>query len=164
MRDIEIQRRFAITNFLEATGNPKEKFFLKWWNRDSFFDDEVQIVLLERLPPDINTAPWDALAYPIQAWSDADNFRLTRLEQSFEMGCIKDWTCGNDSQWFVSLMAALDSYYKRRAEAHKNPKRTVDKVEHWRTQRYFRETSQLALPKAEATQLNAKIRKIREFA
>ena len=164
MNDLEKLRSEAIARFLEVTGASGEKFFLKWWQRDSFFDDEVQTVLLERLSPDLNAAPWEALAYPIQAWSDADNFRLTRLEQSFEMACIKEWACGIDSQWFVRLMSALDSYYSRRAEAFKNPKRTLDKVERWRTEHYFRETSQIALPKAEATRINAEIRKIREAA
>jgi len=164
MNDLNKSRSEAIARFLEITGEPVEKFFLKWWQRDSFFDDEVQAVLLERLPTDINAAAWEALAYPIQAWSDADNFRLTRLETSFEIACIKEWTCSIDSQWFVRLMSALDSYYRRGAEAFNNPKRTLDKVERWRTERYFRETSQLALPKAEATHINAKIRKIREAA
>lgn len=164
MNDLEAKRQFEIALFLEVTGDPKEKFFLKWWGRDSFFDDEVQAVLLERLPPDVNAVPCEALDYPIQAWSDADNFRLTRTENSFEMGCIKDWFCSPDSHWFVRLTSALDSYYRRRAEAFKNPKRTLDKVERWRTERYFRETSQLAVPKAEATRINAEIRKIREAA
>lgn len=161
MTDLEAKRRFEIHLFLTVTGEPKEKFFLKWDGRDSFFDDEVQAVLLERLPSDVFSAPWEALAYPIQAWSDADNFRLTRMEQSFDLGCIKDWTCANDSQWFVRLMSALDSHFRRRAEAFKNPKRTLDKVLQWRFERYFRETSQVAVPKAEATHINARIREAR---
>jgi hypothetical protein len=162
MTDLETKRRFEIHLFLTVTGEPKEKFFLKWDGRDSFFDDEVQAVLLERLPPDVFSVPWEALAYPIQAWSDADNFRLTRMEQSFEMGCIKDWLCHADSHWFVRLTSALDSHFRRRAEAFKKPTRALDRVLKWRYERYFRETSQMAQPKAEATITNARIQKIRE--
>ena len=155
-------RKKVIALFLERTGDPKEKFFLKWWGRESFFDVEVQKVLLERLPPDVNTAPGDALNHPIQAWSHADNFRMTGRDESFEVNYIKEWLCSPDSQWFVRLMAALDSYNSRRTASFNNPKRTLDKVLRWRDARYLQETSQLAVPKWEATKINAEIKKTRE--
>jgi len=37
MNDLEKLRSEAIARFLKVTGEPAEKFFLKWWQRDSFF-------------------------------------------------------------------------------------------------------------------------------
>jgi hypothetical protein len=92
--ELEKQRREAIALFLNVTGPPNERFFLWWDGRDSFFDEDVQEVLKARRPTDATKAPWEQLDYPIQAWSDADTFRLVNSEKTFDLGNIKAWMCG----------------------------------------------------------------------
>ncbi len=88
-------------------GNPPGKFRLKWDDRESFFDEEVQDVLDQRHPDDIESSPIILTAWPVRAWRIVDAVVNEPSEQ--------EWThlfhfVERDRTWVFELLGAVSRW------------------------------------------------------
>jgi hypothetical protein len=104
-----------------------EQFFWRGWERDSFFDDDIQAVLKQR--HGANPATERRAGYAIAAWSKLDRFRLdyaSGAARAMDAGIghfayrQADWELCNfmkiDALWFFELGRAIFLWKNRNAE------------------------------------------------
>ena len=135
MRTFRILER--IKNFLDRKADVASKEMMPiGWGRDTFFDEGVQKVLLERHPENYQ---YDSTAnhyYPIEAWKVADQQALgTRLHDETELRASE--LAFNDREWFARLTLAVSGARSQRAERERNPQNDLDRFLNWRNQHFL---------------------------
>jgi len=114
-------------------GDPREKFFLRWDGKDSFFDDQVQRLLLQFHPGN-----GVAQTFPIDAWSIADSVcSFPSLQAWTELfPCMERLPL-----WTAELLAAIMQFRQREADRMKKPLTALDEIKAWVGDRYLWQTS-----------------------
>lgn len=106
----------------------------KWVNYISFFNDDVQDVLLERHPEKIPFDDDAQKSYPIDAWKAADQAAL-----HLQVGCVNigEFTrfLVADPVWSARLFAAVVSARWHEMQSASNPQTAGEKREAWRARR-----------------------------
>lgn len=132
-------------------GEPRVDMFLRWWGRESFFDDGVQEVLLRFHPENQKHFPDDLLGFPIHAWSTVDSVRMAP--------CEKTW---NDllpimqqlPLWTAELLHAMMRYQARQSKQPDTLRQLID----WRNKRYLWETPRVKYTHEQVVKYNTLIK------
>lgn len=137
-------------------GKPRAKFFLRWDGYDSFFDDNVQRLLLQVHPEKVSY-PSDALkGYAVEAWNRADGFAVSRSEVAW-MRLLPFMR--QNPVWHSELLAAVFRYYQAEAQRSADPLNALAAVKRWRTERYLRETSEIKHTHAQVVKFNTLLKR-----
>jgi hypothetical protein len=125
-----------ICQFLKQ-GEKKEKQGLRWWGRDSFFDSDVQSVLMKRHPSHTKYSDDLSKRYPVRAWEIVDS-----LVHHFS---IESWvelsgSMERDPLWISELLVALNRYIEHQSYIFNNgTDDTLEQIRLWRGNRSIAE-------------------------
>lgn len=122
-----------IQRFMEI-GETNEKFFLRWFGKESFFDKDVQKVLSQFHPKNYSYPDMQSIGFPVDAWSNADQVCLCASEPSW-MQLLPLWQ--RMPLWTAELLAAIMHFRQKQVERMKNPIDALDQIEAWRNERYL---------------------------
>ncbi len=133
-------------------GEPRVDMFLRWWGRESFFDDGVQEVLLRFHPENQKHFPDDLLGFPIHAWSTVDSVRMAP--------CEKTWSdllpiMQRFPLWTAELLHAMMRYHARQTKQPDTLRQLID----WRNERYLGETPRVKYTHEQVVEHNTLIKR-----
>lgn len=147
---------------LMSIGKPRANMMLRWFGKETFFDDGVQEVLLEMHPALLQISrdevPDEAfkalLALPIAAWSLVDSVARCQPEDKWD-----DLTTllQLDLLWTTELLRAV--LKARAAEQKPYTETALDEVKAWRGTRYLWETDRPKYSHAAAVRHNTLVKK-----
>lgn len=138
----DANQQSELKEFLELFGDARPKMFLKHWDRETFFNDGVQEVLMERHPSRLtykgpNCSAWET--YPIVAWGICEQKRLgTKQEDDTEF--LSNEFYHEDPKWFARLTLAMIEAGEEISQRTRTPKTVLDKFVKWRNDFYLKET------------------------
>jgi len=122
----------AITpeSFMEQSGFSQLDKVPRWWGRESFFDEQVQAVLMEMHPDKIHYNTEQTKGFPVGAWKEADQAAMFLMARK-PLGQFMDILIFNPF-WASRLLAAVLDYWRRRFDTDKNPETAREKLRRFR--------------------------------
>lgn len=123
-------------DWLMTLGEPREKFFLRWDGKDSFFDGDVQKALKGLHPGVVSYPNEDSKYYPIEAWAVADNFARSKSEINW-----KEFFpfMAENLIWATELLTAVVHWRDNEAASFQSPATALEELKDWRLRRYLSE-------------------------
>lgn len=135
-------REDAIKEFLKLCGDNHPHMFLKWWQRETFFDQNVQTILIERHPKNMDYESASNIGYPIFAWSTAEQQSLGTCSLDGTEICANEIT-RHDPLWFPRLAMAVREARIRINQWRKTPETVLHRYIVWRDKKYLWETDSI---------------------
>jgi hypothetical protein len=124
----------------QIMADPPGPLFLKYENRESFFDPGVQSVLMTRHPSSCESGT--PKHWPITAWQMTDQYVLVRNLRNFSGGEIQNAlevheAFSRDPLFIAELLAAIVRFRFTKAARIKDPDDTLAQIQKWRTDFLF---------------------------